>query len=500
MTVHFNNIPGNIRVPFFHVEFQPGGTPYSSIARLNLKGQMFTEGDNKGTALPNFPVLVRNGEEGVLFGRGSMLEQMVLHARKAAPLQEIWATPLADGTSTKSSGKITINTTVDAASIATLYIAGKRIRQKVLPSYTKDNIAANLVALINSDPSLYVTAAVNSINNNEVDLEATFGGLLSNKISIDVVILGDESTTGREIYSITPMSGGSGGPEIATSFDAYGDNEFDWIGSPYADPINLEAAHDYLNDVSGAWSYVNPLYGHYLTSLAEPVANLSSIGNGLNDQHISIMPSYGSATPPWIWAAVFAAVAARDLQAPPLLSAPLHVELPNVLPPMDTLKRLTMADRQLLYYDGISGYRVTRDNRVYVDRAITTYQSNQWGDLDATYLDLETMAQSMYGIRYLKQKATNEHGRKSLASSNPFNVETIATPEDVRNTIIHGYRELVGLGVFEDVEQFARELRVERAANDANRLDMSMPLDHVNQLRIMAAAAVNHMQRSTVEA
>jgi len=39
MPVLFDNIPGNVRVPFFYAEFRPGGTPYQSNARLLLFGQ-----------------------------------------------------------------------------------------------------------------------------------------------------------------------------------------------------------------------------------------------------------------------------------------------------------------------------------------------------------------------------------------------------------------------------------------------------------------------------
>ena len=53
----FNNIPGNVRVPFFYAEFQSGGTPYSQNARLLLIGQKLAS----GSATANQPVLVRDG-------------------------------------------------------------------------------------------------------------------------------------------------------------------------------------------------------------------------------------------------------------------------------------------------------------------------------------------------------------------------------------------------------------------------------------------------------
>jgi len=101
----------------------------------------------------------------------------------------------------------------------------------------------------------------------------------------------------------------------------------------------------------------------------------------------------------------------------------------------------------------------------------------------------------MYGIRYLRQKVTNAHGRQALADSNPGRLPHITTPTDIRNTLIHGYADLVALGVFEGLDLFARDVVVERDPVDPNRVNASLPLDHVNQLRVLAAAAVNYMQR-----
>ncbi len=131
-----------------------------------------------------------------------------------------------------------------------------------------------------------------------------------------------------------------------------------------------------------------------------------------------------------------------------------------------------------------------------LDRLLTGYRVNAWGDADATYLDVETMAQSMFGIRYIRAAVTNAHGRQALADTNPARLPHVCTPVDIRNTMIHAYADLVALGVFENLPAFARDLVVERDALDANRINANLPLDHVNQLRIVAAAAVNYMQRT----
>lgn len=493
MAVLFNNIPGNIRVPLFYAEFQPGGTPYQSQARLLLVGQKLAA----GSAAANEPVMVRDGSEDALFGVGSMLAAMHRIARRNAPLQEIWALPVADlGGGVAATGTITITGAPFAqAGVLTLYIAGERVRVGVQTTDTNASVATAVAAAINAMTDLPVTAAVDGVTTNEVDVTARHKGTLGNAIMIEAGVLTEDGKS-PATATIVAMANGSGDPDLATAFGNLGDDEYDWIASAYADTTNLGRASDLLNDISGRWSYIKQIYGHYICPHVGTVGALSTLGNARNDQHVSIFPCRRFLTPPWEVAAALGAVAALHLQDAPELSRPLQsLELLGVKGPRAIADRLTKTDRQTLYYDGISGYYVSRDGRVRIDRVVTTYQSNAWGDADWTYLDIETMAQSMYGIRYIRTEVTSRHGRQALASSNPGLLPHIATPTDIRNTVVHAYQKLVTAeGVFENLPAFAQSLVVERDETDANRINVGMKLDHVNQLRIIAAAAVNYMQ------
>lgn len=494
MAVLFNNIPGNIRVPLFYAEFNAGGTPFQNIARLLLVGQMI----DTGSATAGAPVgPMRDGQEDGFFGADSMLAQMYKIARENAPFQEIWCLPIADDVAAvAATGKITVaGAPVTSAGTLTVYIAGLRVRIPVRTSDTDQDISAALVAAINETAGMPVTAAVNATNTEECDLTAKNAGALGNEIAIDLDIVGDESALGAELLTVAPMANGAGDPDISDALDSLGTDEFDWIGSPYADATSLGAADDLLNDSSGRWSPIQQLYGHYITAKQGNLAALTTLGNSRNDQHVTIMGYFRSPTPPWLWAAAVAAKAAQHLQSAPELSRPLHtLDLRDVIAPKIE-DRFNITERNTLYYDGIAGYHVERDGTVSIDRLITTYQVNEWGSPDATWLDVNTLAQSIFGIRYLKAKITNAHARQALADSNPLGLQGLATADDVRNTIIHGYAELIALGVFENLDLFERDLIVERNDTDANRLDCYLPLDHVNQLRIIAVNATSFLQR-----
>lgn len=498
MGVLFNNIPQNIRVPFFYAEFQPGGTPYQSNARLLLIGQKLAA----GTATDNVAVLMRDGIENLYFGEGSMLAEMYKYARAQAPVQEIWCLPVPDdGAGVAATGKITVaNAPVSQAGSLSFYIAGKRVRLAVLTSDDNDAVAANIVAAINADKRLPVSAVVNGSNADEVDLTVKWKGASGNDILMDIGLIGEEGTLGHTLLTITQLSGGSADPEIDTALANLADEEFDWIASPYSDTTNLGHASDFLNDVNGRWSYASQLYGHYITAKTGALGTLSAFGTARNNPHETIMACNKFRSPPWLVASAVGAKAARHLQEPGSsaeISRPLQgLILEDIVGPLDIADRLQLSEKNTLLYDGISACGFQRTGDVHMERVITTYQTNAWGDADATYLDVNTLAQSMYGIRYLRQKVTNTHGRKGLVDNNVKGNPGLVDPKQLHETIVHGYHDLVGLGAFEDSKTFARDLVVERDSVDANRVNVSMPLDHVNQLRIMAVAAVNYMQRS----
>jgi phage tail sheath gpL-like len=97
------------------------------------------------------------------------------------------------------------------------------------------------------------------------------------------------------------------------------------------------------------------------------------------------------------------------------------------------------------------------------------------------------MFQLVFIARYFRTAVSTNHARQALADDNPFNLPQIATPKSVRNTLIHAYNDLVALGVCENADLFAQYLVVERDASNANRLNGYLPVDLVNQLRVVAA-------------
>lgn len=477
--VAFNTIPGNLLVPFAYFEFNSGGSPYEGQSRLLLVGQKLA-GGSATAGVPVGPVQSER-EVAALAGVGSMLVEMYRYARLNAPYQPIWVLPIADPAGVAATWAYTV-TAPGATGPGVMTVAGETVTIQVQSTDTATQIAAALVAAINA-AGLVVTATNTA---GVVTATARHVGALGNKILASVPAL---ATGNVLVGKVTIAAGttGTGVPSLTTPFANLGDDEFDWIASPYADAVSLDAARALLSDLSGRWSPSRQLYGHYITAEHGILSALVTLGNSRNDRHVSIIGSQPSPSAPWRWAAALGGVAAAHLTDAPELSRPLQtLELAGIQPPDDRSTWWAQPDRQALYVDGIAGARVTTDGRVLIDRIVTTEQVDTLGQPDATFRDIETMAQMMFVVRYFRIGIGQRHGRQALAADNPYGVAEITTPGDVTATLVHLYEELVALGVVERPDLFARFVQVERDPNNATRLNAYLPVDVVNQLRVFA--------------
>lgn len=67
--------------------------------------------------------------------------------------------------------------------------------------------------------------------------------------------------------------------------------------------------------------------------------------------------------------------------------------------------------------------------------------------------------------------------------------QAVVTPSIIRSELIAEYQELEDQALVEDLGAFKEALVVERDANDPNRVNVLLPPNLVNQLRIFAVLA-----------
>src|SRR5690606_29571700 len=115
----------------------------------------------------------------------------------------------------------------------------RRIRTSVLTSDTKTTIASHLAAAINATPGLPVTAEIDSDDDFQINLTAVHAGTLGNTVAIENGVITEDGGLAASLLTITAMASGAGDPDLETAFNNLGDDEFDWIASPYADSTNI---------------------------------------------------------------------------------------------------------------------------------------------------------------------------------------------------------------------------------------------------------------------
>ncbi len=493
MAVSFNTIPTDIRVPLFYAEVDNSQASYFSRQNKTLLiGQML----GKDASSAGKPVLVsRTDEVRTLFGVGSMLARMHETYRKNDDFGEVWCIALPDNeSSAKASGMIEINGQVSASGTVSLYIAGQLMRIGVAAGDSGAEVAASLVSKINTFLSLPVTAMLDA---SKVILTARHAGALGNDITVLPNyrgLMGGEETPAGLSLTITPMSGGTGAPDLANAIAALGDEEYDHIIHPYTDTASLDLFREEMNDITGRWSWSRQIYGHVYAAKRGSLSELVSFGRLRNDQHATIAAvERGLPAPVWEYVAAYGARCARFLNDDP--SRPTQTgELLGILaaPPEN---RFILTERQTLLSAGMAT-SFTGAGTVRIERSITTYQKNAWNQPDPSYLDIEPLFQLAYILRFLKQRITQKYGRHALANDGTrFGVgKAIVTPKVIKAELIAAYGELERNGIVENADAFQANLIVERDTTNPNRLNVLYPPDLVNQLRIFALLAQFRLQ------
>lgn len=489
MTVPFNRVPSNQRAPFFYAEFDNSmANTATAIQRTLLIGQMLST----ATATPGIPQKVSSDSAVAgICGSGSMLHNMMTAYLANDISAEIWILPLSDGATgtTAATGKLQVVTAAAATGVLSLYIAGVRVQLTVVSTDDNVAVAAAIAALINSQSKLPVTAAVDGESTDTVTLTAKNKGAHGNSIDIRLnyqgAAGGEETPQGMEL-AITPMSSGAGAPVLTDALGNLQDRAFDFIVNPYTDTTSLDAVKEFLSDATGRWSYAQQLYGHSFGALAGTYGSLSAAGEARNNQHETLLGINGSPTPAYLWAAALTGAIAPSLRNDPGRPTQTLTISGVLAPPLET--RFMLTERNNLLYSGISTFTVADDGSVQVEKTITTYQKNKFGDADDSYLNIETLFLLMFVTRFLRTQITSKFSRMKLANDGTRFApgSAIVTPNVIRAELIAQYRTLEYNGYVQDSAAFAQTLLVERNSSNTKRIDVLWTGTLIDQLEIFA--------------
>lgn len=493
MTISFNNIPSNIRVPLFYAEVDSSAantiqdTGASLIIAHPLTDSQIER--NKLVIMPSADQAKK------LAGRGSQLARMVESFRNVDNFGELYVIAVEEPTTgAKATGTIQILGTAEETGTLNLYIGNTKIQSRVTISDTAENIANALNSVINANQDLPVTATV---TDSTVKLTAKNKGLNGNDIPLCInyygSIGGEETPDGLKI-TITQMSGGTGTPDLTPVIAAMGDKLLDFIAFPYCDLASLASINHEMDDTKGRWSYIRQLYGHVYTAKKGELSELVEFGDKLNYQHITVA-GYEKT----IQTGIDELVAMRTARNAVFIrndpARPTQTGLLNCALPASDSNQFTLTEQQSLLSHGIATAYVSSGN-LLIQRDITTYQRSSYGIADNSYLDSETLHTLAYILRKLRSVITTKYPRHKLANDGTrFGAgQAIITPSIAKAEINANYRQLELMGLVENFDLFKKNLIVERNINNPNRLDVLFPPDLVNQLRVFAVLAPFRLQ------
>lgn len=496
MATLFNSIPGSGLIgPITAFEVNSGGQ-YEGQSFGVILGHKATAA---GTLADNALTLCSTiGEAAALAGAGSQLYEMFRVARRAAPVQRIYVAAI-PVTGTPGAWTITVGALAAAAGDGVVEIAGRKIKVAKAAGETATQTAAAIAAAINAfvDPlTLAYLPVTATAATNVVTLTARHPGTTMNELEIyaDPNLAGNAYASGLTIAQTVPATGTA---SIATVMAALGDLPMDWIVAPFVDTTNLDAAAAALSDISGRWAWNAQLYGHYFTVNTGNTGAQTTLGLGRNDRHVSVIGRVASPTPGWEWIAQYVARVLPWLTDDTNGNAARNqsdLVLEDVRPPRDRSTWPNYAVRNTLLGSGISTWKVNNVDQVVIDKLITMQRTNAQGMPDTVFRDIQAIAQTMLGLRYLRAGLATRNANKALARANPSNLPTIVTPDDIKADCISLYGDLVDRGLFEDKPSFARRIKTEIDASNPARVNIAMSLDRVNPLDILAANATFYAQ------
>ena len=481
--ITFNTIPIDVRTPGQYIEID-NSKALSGLPNMNRRMLFIGNKLAAGTSAANVLQRINSAAEAAaLFGRGSVLHEMLTYARNANKTSDIWAIAL-DDLVAGVAGVQTITVTVTTAQPGTisLYINGQKISVGVSAGDTVATIATAIAAAINAWMDGPVTASAAA---GVVTVTARHKGQFTADIDLRANYYPDEKLPTGVTLAFATTTPGSGNPDVAAALAAISQEAFYTIVTPYNDASNVAKIEAELNS---RWGGMDMRTGHLFFGYEGTQGQITTYGSARNNPHSSFIGVKNPPQAPYIWASVLAAVAEFSGAIDP--ARPFQtLALPGLLPPA-AADLFTRLERDLNLRDGCSTFLVDQGGNVLIERVVTTYQVNAYGLDDISYLDLETKWTVDYMRFAFRAAVAFAFPRHKLADdgTNFAPGQAVATPNTIRSVLLATARQLELVGLLEGFEQFKTDLIVVRSESDPNRVNAILPPDVVNQFRVFAAA------------
>lgn len=486
--VSFREIPADIVVPGQYIEIDASradsGTP-PIPRKIVIVGQKLV-GGTATTAVPTEVPLATADEASQLGGRGSMLAQMAVEAFKAHPYGKFTLIAVDDLVAgVVAEGNVAVTGPATASGTIALYIDGTKVSVGVTKGDTANQIATNMAAQIAANVDLPVTAAVDGVTLNQVNITARHKGESGNAIDVRTNFYPGEQLPAGVALVITALTGGTGNPDVGPLLAAIkGDDRLVLI-CPWTDATNIAKIEA---DFADRYGPMKQQESHCFVALSGSYATLNTYAAARNSPHLSIVVREASMISPWRIAASVAGRATLRGSADP--ARPFFGMVLPGLPAPAEKDRFDQATRNNLLKAGISTLRYGPDGSVSIEMVVTTYKTNTMGVPTRAYFKLQSKWTADYFRFAWKSLIANRYPDYKLANdgTNFAPGQPIVTPKTLKIETIGLARTLEYAGIIENVDEFKQTLIMLRSIASPNQVNAVAAPNLVNQFDVFAAA------------
>lgn len=527
MSISFNLIPNVLYIPGHFIEYDKSRALTGLAALPNkvlLIGAQHSVASGDGGTIPPLQIVqCTKQSDGVSFyGQGSPLTRMIEKFKATSTFTDVYAIGIDMGAASTSeinriinfrldyedgANVVALGTPTSLASSGTVQaiVHGQRAVLGVTSGQTVAQLAAAWIVSYNALPNnLYVATAgaasyLSNVASVVVTLTARTAGLHYNayQFATDYELSPTERGGLSPHVTITNINAaaangavlGAGVPDeavngIAAVIAIVGDEWFTKWVSCFTDNATVSAVEAELSVRQGPLVQQDSM--QYLGGYGATYSDVVAITDGLrNSEHTTIMSGGSSHTTPEEWAATVAAV---DSNEPDPARPRQTLKLPGLLPPARAEVFLS-SERNLLLGLGLSTFKVGDAGDVFIERLVTTYQTDANSIDDPTFLNVTTM-HTLMALRYtMRLRLGSKYPRHKLADDGTnFDVgQAVATQKSIKAEVIGLFTQWERAGLVEDFEQFASELLVERDETDKDRVNIRLGPNLINAFRISAS-------------
>lgn len=427
--------------------------------RLLLVGHKLQAG-----SLPLDTITTINTETDAIdrFGEGSMLVQMWRAAKANVDLGlPIDCIAIDEGNAAVKAASTIVVTNAGAnlsmPGEVMLYIGGRRISVGVTTSDTQQSVAAKLIAVINGQPKLPVTASATA-NLNEVQLSCRWGGPTGNDIDVRSTFYWDDRLPNGLTLAIPKMADGAVAPDVTPVIGAMNLYRATEIVCPFTDSTNLNLLE---TELAARWEANNMQDAAVINCIRGTEAQITTFLGGRNSAHVHTITVTKDLTSPWETAAMAGAAiesqAAKDPAVPQT-----GIVLAGYLGPRRA-DHWTIDQLNNMLTMGGSPLEIAEDSTGGLLRMVTNYTTNRANAPDRSMAELCWIKTMSYYRWFVVTEFQIKYRGYKLAQyiTDPIPGQKIMTKPLAEEIMIGIYKVFMDAGLCQHMTYYREQLLVE---------------------------------------